>query len=200
MAISAINNVQQTPSFRGKWSRTENGTPYYKTNVGTIMGCIGAGMALLQTGAALTAKSSQDKAIGVFSGLVSIALEIGVGKYVDKKRNAKAQSIADYTRKVGVKNAVVNCDDLEISKNNKVYYKSKEGRKFFSRLGAISGILLSMPLVFSKASPLVRFSALFVGAGLGAAGGWLKGWFVDALTNRSARKHSKDILIGDNNS
>ncbi len=41
MPISKVtsSNIQQ-PSFKGKWDRTEQGTPYYKTNSGTTAGAI----------------------------------------------------------------------------------------------------------------------------------------------------------------
>lgn len=45
MSVS-INNVQPTtiettkPAFKGKWSKTDQGNPYYKTNSGTVAGGI----------------------------------------------------------------------------------------------------------------------------------------------------------------
>lgn len=41
MSISAVtgSNIQQ-PSFKGKWERTEQGNPYYKTSSGTTAGAI----------------------------------------------------------------------------------------------------------------------------------------------------------------
>ena len=48
MSLS-VNNGQYTqqPAFRGKFERTEQGTPYYKTNSGTVAGGVMAGVAIL---------------------------------------------------------------------------------------------------------------------------------------------------------
>lgn len=46
MSLSISNNsyVQQ-PAFRGKFEKTEQGNPYYKTNSGTVAGGVMAGVA-----------------------------------------------------------------------------------------------------------------------------------------------------------
>lgn len=46
MSLS-VNNGQYTqqPAFRGKFERTEQGNPYYKTNAGTVAGGVMAGVA-----------------------------------------------------------------------------------------------------------------------------------------------------------
>ncbi len=198
MAISAIN-VEQTPSFRGKWDRTNKGTPYYKTNVGTFLGGVGAGMTLLETIVNVTHGSKEERTISAIAGLIEIPLGIYLGRYIDKKRNAKAQDIADFTRKVGVEKALVACDELEVSKNNRVYYKSKEGKRVCTKFGAVLGGVASLVAMFGNAQGAFKVFAPLLGIGVGAGLGWIKGWFADWLTNISARKHSKDILEGARN-
>ena len=48
MSLS-VNNCPYTqqPAFRGKFERTEQGNPYYKTNAGTVAGGVMAGVATL---------------------------------------------------------------------------------------------------------------------------------------------------------
>ena len=46
MSLSVNNGpYTQQPAFRGKFERTEQGNPYYKTNAGTVAGGVMAGVA-----------------------------------------------------------------------------------------------------------------------------------------------------------
>ena len=48
MSLSVNNGpYTQQPAFRGKFERTEQGNPYYKTNAGTVAGGVMAGVAAL---------------------------------------------------------------------------------------------------------------------------------------------------------
>lgn len=48
MSLSVNNYLYtQQPAFRGKFERTEQGNPYYKTNAGTVAGGVMAGVAAL---------------------------------------------------------------------------------------------------------------------------------------------------------
>ena len=48
MSLSVNNCLYtQQPAFRGKFERTEQGNPYYKTNAGTVAGGVMAGVAAL---------------------------------------------------------------------------------------------------------------------------------------------------------
>ena len=204
--ISAENKV----SFRG-WSRTEKGTPYYKTQKGAIAGGIMAvpaflSFALKDKGLDFNKKHGVDpKTIKILEeqaanigkndklyGAIAGVMTLGCGLIVDYFRNKKAADAADYTKKVGIKNALRYGDRISISDNQRTYYESNIGSKYGWLLGAACGIAntimrngsgKNLPKGFYFVSTIVNVAAY-------SLGGWIMGKITDSLTNSSAEKNS----------
>ncbi len=164
MSISAVTCSQsniQKPAFKGKWDRTEQGTPYYKTCSAMKIGGTLAGLSALGTlmtlgtnslgySALKTAKKDvptniqsiykKGRQAALLYGAVALATHLGSAAYIDHKRNEKAKEVANYVQHVGVKNAVMNSDDIAFSNNGRAYYDSNVGAKNGAWLGALAGV------------------------------------------------------------
>ena len=61
--------------------------------------------------------------------------------FIDHKRNEKAKETADFVKKVGTKNAVMNSDEVALSNKGRAYYDSNTGAKYGGWLGAAAGVI-----------------------------------------------------------
>ena len=202
MAISA-NNVEQTPSFRGKWDRTDKGTPYYKTNVGLKAGAVMAVPAALFWATQKSAEKQMDmlKNLNVpdelltnikvgaervykykylFAAIAAVS-SVGCGILIDYLRNKKAQETADAVKANGAKAVLMSDESVELSRKRRAYYKSGEGFKLGGALGAVCGLMHGA--MASKTFSIG--SAIILGLG-----GLAMGSIVDHYTNKDAHKHA----------
>lgn len=246
MSISAVTCYQQNiqkPAFKGKWDRTEQGTPYYKTCSAMKIGGSLAGLSALSTlmtlGASKMAtivlkegnkeidKKTQEvlqsllkkgKKATIISGAVALAAYLGPAAYIDHKRNEKAKEVANHVQQVGVKNAVMNSNEVALSNKGHAYYDSNVGAKNGAWLGAVAGAIICMSSFFNyksaknaeneiknlpfhnkeinetlKAAKKANKFGMAVNAaisvGFSALGGWLLGKWSDNIANNDARKH-----------
>lgn len=162
-------------NFRGKWDKTEQGTPYYKTHSAMKIGGTLAGIATAGTLINLASnnfgnkllKSSGDaldkttkeiyemsakrgKNAIIISGLITLATHLGCAAIIDSKRNQKAKEVANYAKQVGAKNAVKNNDEISLSNKGRAYYESNVGSKYGAWLGAGAGIIAVAKKHFSE--------------------------------------------------
>ncbi len=229
MSLSISNNsyVQQ-PAFRGKFEKTEQGNPYYKTNSGTVAGGVMAGVAALswlkwlnfkevpelddKAKAFMKESGLEDvyKAFGVKDinkvlneeykqknkqgarlkklaipfALVAAACSLGCGMLVDNIRNKKAKETADFTAKVGVRNAIMNGDSVALSNKGRTYYDSNVGKKYGALLGAGCGLIESV-MSAGKFKPIGLLNMIPM-----AIGGLIMGAITDHFTNSNAKKNA----------
>lgn len=224
MSLS-INNSQSVPqqAFKGKFQQTEQGTPYYKTNSAMKIGGTLAGLSTISTIGGLcmdnfNVKKSKEilevmtpnvrskmtpakskAAMILASGLIAIATHLGSAAYIDHKRNEKAKEIANYTKQVGQKNAVMTRDDVAISNKGRAYYDSNTGAKYGAWLGAGAGVIAGLKSLVFKKTPNMRNTpkafkvgsaiGCVIGIGISALGGWLLGKWSDSMANNDTRKH-----------
>lgn len=229
MSLSISNNsyVQQ-PAFRGKFEKTEQGNPYYKTNSGTVAGGVMAGVAALswlkwlnfkevpelddKAKAFMKESGLEDvyKAFGVKDinkvlneeykqknkqgarlkklaipfAVVAAACTLGCGMLVDNIRNKKAKETADFTAKVGVRNAIMNGDSVALSNKGRTYYDSNVGKKYGALLGAGCGLIDSV-MSTGKFKPVGLLNMIPM-----AIGGLIMGAITDHFTNSNAKKNA----------
>ena len=235
-----VNNMQPAgaksyqPSFKGKWDKTEEGNPYYKTNTGTVAGGIMAIPAVLSWLDKLTLPTTEaevqkryDKIkdsflkhmdkddAGIFSEsfdngikqekdnikkqieknkkikslaipfmLIAAGATAGCGVLVDHLRNKKAKEAADTVKQVGVKNAVMQNDKIQLSNKGRAYYESNQGVKYGALLGAGCGIVHCIMHGATKAGNYIANALVF------ALGGLIMGKIADSTANNDARKHA----------
>ena len=194
MPINAISNVSNV-NFRGAKAVTENGTEYYKTNNGLKVGAVYGGIGVL--GSLMPGESK-------IGGLIGLGLHSGIGAFIDHMRNKHAAEAADYIKAVGLKKALETRDDIELSANQKPYYRSKDGMKYGTTIGAIIGALIGffpgLALAIGGASALkgkqkgvaAGAGVLFAGlvTGITALGGLILGKITDHYTNKAAAKNA----------
>jgi len=128
-------NIQ--PNFKGSYTRTENGTPYYKTNSGIKAGSTVAALSGLSSCYYFATKKP---ALGM-SCLLSSALSVACGAAVDYIRNKNAQKSADLIRQTGMNNAFAKNEHLELADSGRPYYNSNDGLKYGGLLGAAMGLI-----------------------------------------------------------
>ncbi len=239
MSLS-INNTQpaeiisKQPSFKGKWDKTEQGNPYYKTNSSAIAGGIMAVPAAVtwlsnlslptteeqvksrydkikdsfiktmgkENAAAFNEsidkglqaekdnilkqieKNKKIKAWAVPFAILAAGLTAGCGLIVDNLRNKKAQEAADKVKQIGVKQAVMQDDKIQLSNKGRAYYESNQGSKYGALLGAGCGIISSAMSLDKKPGNYIANAILF------ALGGLIMGKIADSNSNKDARKHA----------
>ena len=224
MSLSVNNNQGVTQqAFKGKFQQTEQGAPYYKTNSAMKIGGTLAGLSTISIIGGLCLDSynvkkskeileamtpnvqnkmtpAKSKAAAILaSGLICIATHLGAAAYIDHKRNEKAKEIANFTRQVGTKNAVMSRDDIAISNKGRAYYDSNTGSKYGAWLGAGAGVVVTMKSLIIKKNPNMHNKpkafkigsavGCVIGTGLTALGGWLLGKWSDSMANNDTRRH-----------
>ena len=148
MSIDSINFSTKTPAFKGNYKRTEQGNPYYHTNSAMKIGGTLAGLCALGTAIDLAGNNFFQKALKnlpeadkdlikinnktaiLANGLAALAIHLGCAAFIDHKRNEKAKETADFVKKVGTKNAVMNSDEVALSNKGRAYYDSNTGAKY----------------------------------------------------------------------
>ena len=237
MSISINNNqlaevVTKQPSFRGKWEKTEQGNPYYKTNTGTVAGGLlavpaayswlnyswqkideakikakldeninvlkeaGKGEIINDTLKTLGYKNTDEAFIGGVANkkrlkkyaipfaIIAAGATAGCGILVDHLRNKKAKEAADTVKQVGVKNAVMQNDKIQLSNHRRAYYESNQGVKYGALLGAGCG-LINSAMSYGKLVPAALIEMVMF-----ALGGLIMGKIADSTANKDARKHA----------
>ena len=237
MSLS-INNIQPAagettkPAFKGKWSKTEEGNPYYKTNTGAVAGGIMAipaayswlkyswknideakinkelteskkfmketgmdkqfddmfkNLGYKNTEEAMKAGIDNMKRLKKYAipfAIIAAGATAGCGILVDHLRNKKAKEAADTVKQVGVKNAVMQNDKIQLSNKGRAYYESNQGVKYGALLGAGCGLIESvMSAGKLKAAALINMALM-------AVGGLIMGKIADSTANNDARKHA----------
>lgn len=188
------------PNFKGSYQKTENGTPYYKTNSGVIAGSVLGGIEGLGALSNFMRKRT-------FEGLNAFATAIaavGCGAIIDNIRNKNAAKAADEIRQVGLRKAIEADDHVDISRSGRGYYESNDGAKHGWKLGALVGLVLGTASTFtdsfkksiekSGVSKEVK-TVSTIGGVLGcsfisALGGFIMGKIADHNANSDARKHA----------
>ncbi len=222
MSIDSINFSTKTPAFKGNYKRTEQGNPYYHTNSAMKIGGTLAGLCALGTAIDLAGNNFFQKALKnlpeadkdlikinnktaiLANGLAALAIHLGCAAFIDHKRNEKAKETADFVKKVGTKNAVMNSDEVALSNKGRAYYDSNTGAKYGvwcgTGAGLVTGILgyakelkkldSKTPHVIKTATKTGGAIGIAMGIGISALGGWLLGKWADSIANNDARKHA----------
>lgn len=222
MSIDSINFSTKTPAFKGNYKRTEQGNPYYHTNSAMKIGGTLAGLCALGTAIDLAGNNFFQKALKnlpeadkdlikinnktaiLANGLAALAIHLGCAAFIDYKRNEKAKETADFVKKVGTKNAVMNSDEVALSNKGRAYYDSNTGAKYGvwcgTGAGLVTGILgyakelkkldSKTPDVIKTATKTGGAIGIAMGIGISALGGWLLGKWADSIANNDARKHA----------
>ena len=219
MSIDSINFSTKTPAFKGNYKRTEQGNPYYHTNSAMKIGGTLAGLCALGTAIDLAGNNFfqknlpeadkdlikiNNKTAILANGLAALAIHLGCAAFIDHKRNEKAKETADFVKKVGTKNAVMNSDEVALSNKGRAYYDSNTGAKYGvwcgTGAGLVTGILgyakelkkldSKTPDVIKTATKTGGAIGIAMGIGISALGGWLLGKWADSIANNDARKHA----------
>lgn len=222
MSIDSINFSTKTPAFKGNYKRTEQGNPYYHTNSAMKIGGTLAGLCALGTAIDLAGNNFFQKALKnlpeadkdlikinnktaiLANGLAALAIHLGCAAFIDHKRNEKAKETADFVKKVGTKNAIMNSDEVALSNKGRAYYDSNTGAKYGvwcgTGAGLVTGILgyakelkkldSKTPDVIKTATKTGGAIGIAMGIGISALGGWLLGKWADSIANNDARKHA----------
>ena len=222
MSIDSINFSTKTPAFKGNYKRTEQGNPYYHTNSAMKIGGTLAGLCALGTAIDLAGNNFFQKALKnlpeadkdlikinnktaiLANGLAALAIHLGCAAFIDHKRNEKAKETADFVKKVGTKNAVMNSDEVALSNKGRAYYDSNTGAKYGvwcgTGTGLVTGILgyakelkkldSKTPDVIKTATKTGGAIGIAMGIGISALGGWLLGKWADSIANNDAGKHA----------
>lgn len=166
-----MNCSQYNVCYKGKFSQTENGTPYYKSNSATKAGAVLAVPAFLFNAVPAIVTSNKfieaqknmyknfglkDEQIGnilketkkngkyaIPIAALAAGLTLGCGMIVDHIRNSRARKTADFARQVGTKRALTTGDSVALSRKNHPYYESNVGSKYGAILGAGCGLIAS---------------------------------------------------------
>ena len=202
------------PNFKGSYQRTENGTPYYKTNSGTVAGAVmavPAGLAWIGNLTLPTAEGNSANEIktvfdkflpknplefnrvlkkrAIPCAIIAAGVTLGCGMLVDALRNKRARESAKFVKQVGTKKAVMESDTVSLSNKGRPYYDSKIGKEYGFALGAGCGFI-NYAMNYSKHNPQKGMAALLGNVISFGLGGLLMGAIADHNTNSDARKHA----------
>ena len=200
--------INQNPAFRGKWVKSENGTPYYKTNSGTVTGSI---MAVPALAFWLIQKEDASSILDLYEkmgkkpegkekeAIINNAKRIAKNKYIfgaiaavctaacgiiyDNVRNKKAKEVAESVRQLGTKGAIENNSNATLSRRGHVYYEASDGLKLGGLMGAGCGLMHG---AMNAPKRPVEWLASMITFGLG---GMLLGKIADSNSNNEARKN-----------
>ena len=200
--------INQNPAFRGKWAKSENGTPYYKTNSGTVAGSI---MAVPALAFWLTQKKDASALLDLYEkmgkklegkekeAIINNAKRIAKNKYIfgaiaavctaacgiiyDNVRNKKAKEIAESVRQLGTKGTIENNSNAAFSRRGNVYYEASDGLKLGGLMGACCGLIEGA--INAPKKPAQWLSSIII-LGLG---GMLMGKIADSNSNKDTRKN-----------
>ena len=116
--------------------------------------------------------------------IIAAGATAGCGILVDHFRNKKAKEAADTVKQVGVKNAVMQNDKIQLSNKGRAYYESNQGVKYGALLGAACGVVHSAMNGSKKTGAYITNVIMF------GLGGLIMGKIADSTANNDARKHA----------
>ena len=197
LSVNCSQSNVVKPNFRGSYQRTENGTPYYKTNSGVGAGSILGGFQGIGVINHFIKKRTSEGFVSLATALASV----GCGAIIDNIRNKNAAKAADEIRRNGLRNAMQINEHIDIGRQGTGYYESNDGAKHGWKLGAAVGLVLGAATTFTKSfqqearlpknakAGTIIFGILGSGA-ITALGGFIMGKITDHNTNNDARKHA----------
>ncbi len=197
LSVNCSQSNVVKPNFRGSYQRTENGTPYYKTNSGVVAGSILGGFQGIGVINHFIKKRTSEGFVSLATALASV----GCGAIIDNIRNKNAAKAADEIRRNGLRNAMQINEHIDIGRQGTGYYESNDGAKHGWKLGAAVGLVLGAATTFTKSfqqearlpknakAGTIIFGILGSGA-ITALGGFIMGKITDHNTNNDARKHA----------
>ena len=220
MSVNGVNfsNNSSSVTFKGNVKRTEKGNPYYHSNSGTKIGTgLAVGMCgllatvpflnhinkiLLQNNKKTMSSDKIEKYTKTITenknnfkkilvpAIAAMGTYIACGAIIDYFRNKNAKKSADLVGRVGVRRAMAQDDNIEISKNNHPYYYSDQSAKKGALLGAVAntGLALIDNNNGVQATRLPKAGRLAGAAVVGAIGGAILGAWADHSSNKKADK------------
>lgn len=197
LSVNCSQSNVVKPNFRGSYERTENGTPYYKTNSGIVAGSILGGFQCIGVINLFMKKRTSYGLISLATALASV----GCGAIIDNIRNKNAAKAADEIRRNGLRNAMQINEHIDIGRHGTGYYESKDGAKHGWKLGAAVSLILGTAATFTKsfqqearlpknAKAGTIIFGILGSAAINALGGFIMGKITDHNANNDARKHA----------
>ena len=202
--VKSENNAESKPTFKSN----------YGLKTGAVYAAIASGLSLLGvTAQGLNLKREQkrlDENMGRYSSQkqlefiqktktslkrtgitipLSVAIIIGCGALVDKLINKKHTDLAEQVKSKPAKEILEENDNVEVSKNGNLYYKSNTGMKTGPLIGAIVAPISSMvalKIAKFRIHPILAITGLIQGA----LGGLLLGSITDYCSNKAAEKYA----------
>lgn len=202
--VKSENNAESKPPFKSN----------YGLKTGAVYAAIASGLSLLGvTAQGLNLKREQkrlDENMGRYSSQkqlefiqktktslkrtwitipLGVAIIIGCGALVDKLINKKHTDLAEQVKSKPAKEILEENDNVEVSKNGNLYYKSNTGMKTGPLIGAIVAPISSM-VVLKIAKFRIHPILAITGLIQGALGGLLLGSITDYCSNKAAEKYA----------
>lgn len=202
--VKSENNVEAKPPFKSN----------YGLKTGAVYAAIASGLSLLGiTAQGVNLKREQkrlDENMGRYSSQkqlefiqetktslkrtwitipLGVAIIIGCGALVDKLINKKHTDLAEQVKSKPAKEILEENDNVEVSKNGNLYYKSNTGMKTGPLIGAIVAPISSMvalKIAKFRIHPILAITGLIQGA----LGGLLLGSITDYCSNKAAEKYA----------
>ena len=202
--VKSENNAESKPTFKSN----------YGLKTGAVYAAIASGLSLLGvTAQGLNLKREQkrlDENMGRYSSQkqlefiqktktslkrtwitipLGVAIIIGCGALVDKLINKKHTDLAEQVKSKPAKEILEENDNVEVSKNGNLYYKSNTGMKTGPLIGAIVAPISSMvalKIAKFRIHPILAITGLIQGA----LGGLLLGSITDYCSNKAAEKYA----------
>lgn len=202
--VKSENNAESKPPFKSN----------YGLKTGAVYAAIASGLSLLGvTVQGLNLKREQkrlDENMGRYSSQkqlefiqetktslkrtwitipLGVAIIIGCGALVDKLINKKHTDLAEQVKSKPAKEILEENDNVEVSKNGNLYYKSNTGMKTGPLIGAIVAPISSMvalKIAKFRIHPILAITGLIQGA----LGGLLLGSITDYCSNKAAEKYA----------
>lgn len=202
--VKSENNAESKPTFKSN----------YGLKTGAVYAAIASGLSLLGvTAQGLNLKREQkrlDENMGRYSSQkqlefiqetktslkrtwitipLGVAIIIGCGALVDKLINKKHTDLAEQVKSKPAKEILEENDNVEVSKNGNLYYKSNTGMKTGPLIGAIVAPISSMvalKIAKFRIHPILAITGLIQGA----IGGLLLGSITDYCSNKAAEKYA----------
>lgn len=202
--VKSENNAESKPPFKSN----------YGLKTGAVYAAIASGLSLLGvTAQGLNLKREQkrlDENMGRYSSQkqlefiqetktslkrtwitipLGVAIIIGCGALVDKLINKKHTDLAEQVKSKPAKEILEENDNVEVSKNGNLYYKSNTGMKTGPLIGAIVAPISSMvalKIAKFRIHPILAITGLIQGA----IGGLLLGSITDYCSNKAAEKYA----------
>ena len=150
---SNVENKQAT-SFKGKYKQTENGNTYYHTNSAKAIGYSLGGLRLLLGLATASTfcyfsksidKNHISKNIGkrcLVAAAIGACTDIIASTLIDSKRNKEVRKMTNDINYYGANEVFQKNNNVQITDNKNICYKSNIGSKYGVLLGLGSGVIM----------------------------------------------------------